>query len=116
MKSTRFEDAPRLRPLKGVDMIILGSGERMTFIRIVIQPGDGLPRHSHPNEQIGVCLEGEGELASGSETLRVEPGVSWTIPANEPHSFTAKENRPVVVYEVWSPPREDYLSMATRKA
>jgi quercetin dioxygenase-like cupin family protein len=115
MRSTRFEDAPRLRPLKGVDMTILGSGEKITFIRIVIQPCDALPRHSHPNEQIGVCLEGEGELASGDKTIRVEPGVSWTIPAHEPHSFTAKGTRPVVVYEVWSPPREDYLSMATRR-
>lgn len=115
MKSTRIREAPRLKPLKGVEMAILGSGERMTLIRIVIQPDARFPEHSHPNEQIGTCLEGKGELTSGGKDLRVEPGVSWTIPANEPHSFVAKGDQPVVIYEVWSPPREDYLSMAEKR-
>jgi len=114
MKSSRVEDAPRLSPLRGIDMTILGSGERATFIRIVLQPGAVLPMHTHPNEQIGTCLGGEGELISGDEVLRVEPGVSWTIPVDEPHSFTVKGDRPVVINEIWSPPREDYLSMATK--
>jgi len=115
MKSTRVEDAPRLSPLKGVEMVILGSGEKMTFIKIVVQPGSGLPEHSHLNEQIGACLEGKGELKSGGETIKVEPGVSWSIPSNEVHSFIAKGDSPVVIYEVWSPPRTDYLAMAARE-
>lgn len=115
MKSTRIREASRFKPLKGVEMAILGSGERMTFIRIVLQPGASIPEHSHPNEQIGTCLEGRGELISGGKDLRVEAGVSWTIPANEPHSFVAKGDQPVVIYEVWSPPREDYLSMAEKR-
>ena len=114
MKSTRMREAPRLKPLKGVEMAILGSGERITLIRIVIQPGASFPEHSHPNEQIGACLEGRGELISGGENLRVEPGVSWTIPADEPHSFVAEGDQPVVIYEAWSPPREDYLAMAEK--
>ncbi|MFQ6077253.1 MAG: cupin domain-containing protein [Candidatus Bathyarchaeia archaeon] len=112
MRSTSIEKAPRLRPLKGVEMAILGSGENMTLIRILIQPGAVFPDHSHPNEQIGTCLEGRGVLTSGGESLEVAPGVSWTIPPNETHSFVGKGDRPVVIYEGWSPPREDYLSMA----
>lgn len=104
-----------MKPLKGVDMAIIGDGERMTLIRITVQPGAVFPEHSHPNEQIGTCLHGEGELTSGGESLGVEPGVSWTIPANEPHSFVAKGDEPVIIYEVWSPPREDYLSMAEKR-
>ena len=115
MKPIRIEDAPRLSPLEGVEMAILGSGERMTLIKMVIQPGAVFPKHAHHNEQIGTCLEGEGELTSGGETLRVEPGVSWTIPANEPHSFVAKGDQPVIIVEAWSPPREDYLAMAGRR-
>jgi len=115
MKSTSIDEAPRLKPLKGVEMAILGSGKEMILIRIFIQPGSVFPEHSHPNEQIGTCLQGEGELTSGGKSIKVEPGVSWTIPANEPHSFLAKGNKPVFIHECWSPPREDYLSMAEQR-
>lgn len=115
MKPIRIEEAPRLEPVKGVEMAILGSGENMTLIKMVIQPGAVFPEHSHPNEQIGACLEGGGKLVSGGEAVRVEPGVSWTIPANETHSFVAKGNQPVIIYEAWSPPREDYLTMAEKR-
>jgi len=112
MKSTDMGKAPKLKPLKGVDMAILGSGDKITLIKILIQPGAVFPEHSHANEQVGTCLEGEGELVSGGKKLRVVPGVSWTIPSDERHSFITKGDKPVVIYECWSPPRADYLAMA----
>jgi len=112
MRSIRLEEAPTLQPIKGFEMFIIGDGETMTFIKIIVQPGAVIPEHKHHNEQIGTCLEGEGELTSGGETLKVKPGVSWVIPNNEPHSFIALGDKPVVLTEVWSPPRKDYLSMA----
>jgi len=115
MKSTNIELSPRLKPFRGVDMAILGSGDMITFIRMANKQGSLFPEHTHPNEQIGTCFEGEGELTSGGETIRVTPGVSWTIPANEQHSFVARGGSDVLIYEVWSPPREDYLSMAKKK-
>jgi len=115
MRSTRIEDAPRLEPVKGADMSILGSGTQMTLIKIVMKPGSVLAEHSHPNEQIGTCIEGEGELVSGGRTLKVAPGVSWTIPGNERHSFSTKGDRLVVIIEGWSPPREDYVAMAKNR-
>lgn len=114
MKSTRIDKALTLSPLEGVEMAILGSGDNMTLIRITVQPGARFPEHSHPNEQIGTCLKGEGELISGGKSIKVEPGVSWTIPADEPHSFVAKGSLPAIIHEAWSPPREDYLSMAKK--
>lgn len=96
-------------------MAILGSGEKLTLIRMNIQPGSIFPKHSHPNEQIGTCLEGDGELKSGGRAIKVVPGSSWTIPANENHSFIAKGEKIVVIVEAWSPPREDYLSMAKKR-
>jgi len=115
MKSTRIEDAPRLRPMKGIEMTILGSGDNITLVRTVIQPRAVVPEHSHPNEQMGTCLAGEGRLTSGGITVRVKQGTSWTIPANEPHSFVAERDQPVTMYEMWSPPREDYLSMPNER-
>jgi quercetin dioxygenase-like cupin family protein len=112
MKSTRVEDAPRFEPVEGADMAIVGDGSRMTLIRILVQPGGVFPDHSHPNEQIGTCMEGKGVLTSGGEDLEVEPGVTWSIPADEPHRFVATGDKPTTIYEVWSPPREDYRKMA----
>lgn len=115
MRSTRVEMAPSLRPLQGVEMVILGSGERMTFLKVIVQPGSVIPEHRHHNEQIGTCLEGVGSLVSSGETLRVGPGVCWSISANENHSFTAEGKQPAVLHETFSPPREDYLAMAKKK-
>jgi quercetin dioxygenase-like cupin family protein len=115
MRSSKLETAPALSPLKGVEMAILGSGEKATFLRITVQPGSTISEHSHHNEQIGTCLEGKGKLVSGGEALQVSPGISWTIFADEPHSFTAEGKQPVVLYEAFSPPREDYLAMAKKK-
>jgi len=112
MKSSNTELAPRLRPFSGVEMAVLGSGNKMTFVNIIMQQGAVIPDHSHPNEQIGTCLQGEGEMRSGGDILNVTPGVSWTIPANEPHSFMVKGDQRVILYEAFSPPREDYLSIA----
>jgi quercetin dioxygenase-like cupin family protein len=114
MKTTRIEAAPRLRPLEGVDMAIIGSGEKVTFIRITAQPGASFPEHSHPNEQIGICMQGGGILVSGGDKINVTPGATWTIPSNEIHSFVTTVDEPTILYEAWSPPREDYLSMVEK--
>jgi hypothetical protein len=31
---------------------------------------------------------------------------------NEAHRFEAKGDRPVIIFEAWSPPREDYRARA----
>jgi len=112
MKHLKLGEAPRLEPVKGAHMALIGDGERMTMIRMEIQPGAIVPDHAHPNEQIGTCVEGTGTLTSGGEPIKVEPGVTWAIPADEPHRFEADKNSMVVLIEAWSPPREDYKAMA----
>lgn len=111
MKVCNLATAPRLEPVPGVEMSILGSGEKMTLTRMVIKPGAIFPEHKHINEQIGLCLEGGGELISNGKRIRVEPGVSWCIPENEPHSYI-NGNQITIIIEGWSPPREDYVSIA----
>ena len=92
-------------------MALIGDGENMTLAQIRIDPGSVLTLHSHPHEQIGLCLEGKGRLTSGGETCIVNPGSVWTIPGGEEHMFEAL-NDPVLVVEAWSPPREDYRKLA----
>lgn len=115
MKHLKNEEAPQFEPLEGVDMRIIGDGKNLTLIKMYITPGCVFPDHSHPNEQVGTCMEGEGVLTSGGVPIEVRPGVTWTIPSGEEHSFTAKGSSHVVIYEVWSPPREDYRALAGLK-
>jgi quercetin dioxygenase-like cupin family protein len=112
VKSLKVEEAPKFEPVDGAEMALIGDGKRMTLTRIYIQPGAVFPDHSHPNEQIGTCMEGEGVLTSGGESLEVAAGMAWVIPAGEEHRFEATGSKPVVIYEAWSPPREDYRKAA----
>jgi quercetin dioxygenase-like cupin family protein len=112
MKYVKMEEAPRFEPVPGAEMALIGDGADMTLTRIYIKPGSVFPDHAHPNEQIGTCIQGEGVLTSGGRSLDVKPGVTWTIPAGEPHDFVAKGDTPVIIFEVWSPPREDYRAKA----
>jgi quercetin dioxygenase-like cupin family protein len=114
MKTTKIKAVPCLKPLDGVDMSIISSCEKVTFIRITTQPRDSFPEHSHPNEQIGICMQGGGILVSGGEKIKVTPGVTWTTPSNEIHSFVTMVDVPTILYEAWSPPREDYFAMVEK--
>lgn len=67
---------------------------------------------SRARARAGTCMEGKGVLTSGGEALKVEPGVTWCIPGGEVHNFVATGDDPVIIHEVWSPPREDYRKLA----
>ena len=112
MKSTSIGKAPKFNPVDEATMDLLGDGERMTLVRIYAQPGAVFPDHSHPNEQIGICIEGGGVLTSGGKSLDMKPGSAWSIPAGEVHNFVSMEGQTTIIYEVWSPPREDYRKLA----
>ena len=107
MKIIREDDVKEFIPMDGVYMSLVGDGKDMTFIKIRIESDKVLPLHSHPNEQIGTCLEGTGWMTSKGETFDVKPGDTWTIPSGEEHMFKAGATQ-VKIIEVWSPPREDY--------
>jgi len=114
MKTTKIKAVPCLKPLDGVDMSIIGSCEKVTFIRITAQSEASFPEHSHPNEQIGICMQGGGILVSVGDKIKVTPGVTWMIPRKEIHSFVTTVDVPTILYEAWSPPREDYLAMVEK--
>ena len=42
----------------------------------------------------------------------MKPGSAWSIPAGEVHNFVSMEGQTTIIYEVWSPPREDYRKLA----
>ena len=111
MKIIKKDDVNEFSPMEGVYMSLVGDGEDMTFIKIRILANMVLPLHSHPNDQIGTCLEGSGWLTSKGETFEVKQGDTWTIPSGEEHMFKAG-GAEVKIIEVWSPPREDYRAQS----
>lgn len=112
MKTSKLENAPKLEPLKGVKIKILGTLEELTLCYIEIQPNTKIEAHKHINEQIGTCIGGTGELNSGGKTIKTRPGSSWAIPPNEIHSYINNGEIPVKIVEAFSPKREDYIKIA----
>ena len=112
MKTSNLEKAPKMSPAQGVEIKIIGSGDKCMLTYITAQPGAIVPEHNHHHEQIGTCIKGEGILTSGGKTYKTTVGTSWTIPSGEVHDWKCTSKTEAVLIETFSPPREDYLSKA----
>jgi len=109
LKIVKIEEAPKLETVKGRHGVILITGERAMMMRLKVEPNVPTPPHSHPHEQMGHVLEGKGVMYAGDESVEIEAGTSFYIPPNVPHNFDATGDKPAVLIEAFSPPREDYL-------
>lgn len=87
------------------------TGEQMMTCWITIEPDRELPLHDHPNEQIGVVVEGSIAVTIGEETRTVEAGEAYVVPAGVRHGGKTGPDG-VLVMESFSPPRADYLVKA----
>lgn len=74
---------------------------------VTIEPHSTSPLHSHPNEQWGVCLEGEWIRIQDGVEHHVRAGEFWQTPPNVPHGGRTLERR-CVVLDIFAPPREEY--------
>ncbi|MBC8051025.1 MAG: cupin domain-containing protein [Chitinophagales bacterium] len=63
--------------------------------------------HSHPEEQWGVLLEGDGVRYQGGLEIQVKAGDFWFTPGAVPHGFRAGINGARVL-DIFSPPRAEY--------
>jgi quercetin dioxygenase-like cupin family protein len=81
---------------------------------VQMQPHSRVEPHSHPHEQIGVLLEGEGHFTIGDETRRISPGDMWRIPGDVIHSLVCGD-RPIRAIDVFYPIREDYTQEGATK-
>jgi len=86
--------------------MIVGSKEML--VRWDFRKGAVAARHSHPHEQIVIMVTGRLRLVVGSTELIMESGDIVVIPPNIPHEAHAIED--TIVIDVFSPPREDFIS------
>jgi quercetin dioxygenase-like cupin family protein len=82
-------------------------GERLSFTIVELEPGALVPEHRHPNEQVGILLEGKLTFRVGGELRELGPGGTWRILGGQPHEVMAGAEGAVVV-EAFAPVREDW--------
>ena len=93
--------------LADIELTTLVHGEKTLMGQFKIAKGGKIPAHSHPHEQTGIMLSGKLRFTVDGEVVDVEAGDSWCLPGGVEHAAEALED--VVVIEVFSPVREDYL-------
>ncbi len=110
----KLDDVKPFNPLEGFLMQSITGGDMMAnWVRI--EPNREMPRHQHPQEQLGVMLEGSLELTINDETRLLKPGDAYTIPGDVPHHARTYADG-CLVLDIFSPPREDYARMAREAA
>lgn len=96
-----------LEAVDGVFRKTLVFGENSLLTEFVLKKGKILPRHQHPQEQVGYLVSGHIILYIGNEQYDILPGDSWAILGNAEHSADIIEDS--VAVEIFAPIREDYL-------
>jgi quercetin dioxygenase-like cupin family protein len=82
-------------------------GKQIMMSYVDLDPNSTVPRHSHPNEQMGMVLKGKFELTIADETRLLREGDAFLIPSGVEHSVKVLESNACAL-DIFSPPREDY--------
>ena len=105
---------PDFNAAPGITMQSFSGGALMANW-VTIAPGQAIPTHQHPHEQIGVILEGGMELTIAGETRTLRPGDAYSVPPHLPHGGRAM-SAGCLVLDVFTPVREDYAALARAAA
>jgi quercetin dioxygenase-like cupin family protein len=106
----RWSDLPR-EPVTDTIQRRVINGDDMMIAQVFLQKGAVVPKHSHHNEQITYIISGALHFRLGDNLdteVTVRTGEVLHIPANLPHEATALAD--TLDVDVFSPPREDWLS------
>jgi 4-hydroxy-4-methyl-2-oxoglutarate aldolase len=83
------------------------AGERVMLSVVTVAPNAAGDVHSHPQEQWGVLLEGDGVRIQDGVEIPVGLGDFWRTPSRVSHGFRAGP-RGARLLDVFSAPREEY--------
>jgi quercetin dioxygenase-like cupin family protein len=85
-------------------------GDNLMLSVVEIDPNSKGDAHSHPEEQWGVLLEGDGIRDQNGVNISVTAGDFWRTPGGVSHGFTAGPNGAKVL-DIFSPPRAAYKAI-----
>jgi quercetin dioxygenase-like cupin family protein len=104
----RFDDIRPFELVAGVSgRPLFGEGAMINVIEF--EAGAVVPPHSHPHEQLGVCLRGLQVLVVDGVDHPLGPMEGYVIPGGVEHSAHCGPEGATVI-DVFQPVREDYLS------
>jgi len=93
----------------GVTSKLLVDGSNMTSLWSRWEVGASAPEHTHPHEQIGICLQGQIIVTINGIDHTVEAGEFYFIPGDVPHAERNDSSEPAILTDFFSPIREDLL-------
>ena len=67
-------------------------------------PGEAKPATRREYETVGYVIAGRAELTVEGQTLRLEPGDAWLVPAEAEHAYRVLE--PFTAVEATAPPAQ----------
>jgi quercetin dioxygenase-like cupin family protein len=111
-------DDPKARHISvaGGTYTILVTGEdtggRYSLIDMLVPPGGGPPPHRHDFEEMFTILDGEIELTFRGLAHQASAGSTVNIPANAPHSFKNKSDKPARLLCMCTPAGQEEFFMA----
>jgi quercetin dioxygenase-like cupin family protein len=88
------------------------TGGRYSLIDMLVPPGGGPPPHRHDFEEMFTILDGEIELTFRGEAVRAGAGSTVNVPANAPHAFKNKSDKPARLLCMCTPAGQEELFMA----
>ena len=105
-----YDRLPEFSPAPGLHLRMI-SGDQMMSCWNRIDPNVSLSRHSHPNEQVGIVIEGAVTVTIGEETRRLTPGMAYVVPGDVEHDAeTGPEG--VLLIESFAPARQGFVDLA----
>jgi len=84
--------------------------DQMTIARLYLKKGALVPRHSHPNEQVTLLLDGRLLFRFDDGETEIAAGAALQIPGGAPHEVISLEDSFAI--DVFSPPRQDWIAGA----
>ncbi|MCJ7608454.1 cupin domain-containing protein [Candidatus Bathyarchaeota archaeon] len=106
----RKNEGKEIPVMEGVKFTLLQNSDRMMLILVEIAEGSIVPMHSHVHEQMGMCLKGSAEFESDIGVTTVGECDSYFLASNEKHMVRKPSRGGAVFLDIFSPPREDYIS------
>ena len=114
MQTIEYSDQPKFEFVSDVLGRVLIDGKNMTFFIVEIPFDKKVPLHSHPHEQMGICLAGEAEFSNGKEKRLVRKGMVYRFEPNEKHEVRTISSENAIFLDIFSPPRSEYIAMQKR--
>jgi unsaturated pyranuronate lyase len=90
-------------------------GDRVMVCRLRIAPRTVTPVHSHPHEQVTLVERGPVQFTIDGQTRIVHTGDVLVFPSHIRHGATMLDEE-VVLIDIFSPPREDFLPTPPARA